>query len=517
VREEKRRGDTLHPRSLQEDKEKCRDSIQRLMRVIISQGSTIQQQLAGLKEKEEAIGTFEDRMHQVRVAESGRDYLLHTYLGQQLPPSPARSRPAGPLLSVSPSSSPINHRRSTPRSGNVSSSTRPPTLPRSSRTPGNLAPGNLAPGDLAPGKVPLGVPPDQLSTWVNLLEKVSEVNLELTSREEEMVRLGQRTRRIQAKGQESRTVVPELEELLSIPAEALQKELCLSREEVETLITAITSTMDESKKVERELVAIQERQAAGDIYIHSLLTDLQTAETEGAELQREFDWILTLPPSAFASPEMLEWLKRDLAAASSAASNSGDTDSELGLELSHSCAMADRLQFSDLKDTSVEERHILLPDQIHPMLNSSPNTSSENPTRSSSTGSTSSGFSSDIHSLQSPEPTKPPLPPKRGISSMAGSSSNTSSSSTWKSSNPNLTTTNSTSWASESLKLQSWEQTSRNGQEGTSSLHIFGSPLVRQGVKKVLVDEEEEDCNSDTGLSSLNSSADDQFQLDTLV
>ena len=33
--------------------------------VIISQGSTIQHQLAGLKEKEEAIGTFEDRMHQV--------------------------------------------------------------------------------------------------------------------------------------------------------------------------------------------------------------------------------------------------------------------------------------------------------------------------------------------------------------------------------------------------------------------------------------------------------------------
>ena len=78
------------------------------------------------------------------------------------------------------------------------------------------------------------------------------MNIELTSREEELVRLGQRARRLQAKGQEakSRTVVslvviiiivmvimvvdqvPELEELLSIPAEALQKELCLSREEV---------------------------------------------------------------------------------------------------------------------------------------------------------------------------------------------------------------------------------------------------------------------------------------------
>ena len=40
--------------------------------------------------------------------------------------------------------------------------------------------------------------------------------------------------------------------------------------------------------------------------------------------------------------------------------------------------------------------------QIHPMLNSSPNTtSSSDPARSSSTGSTSSGFSSDIHRYQS--------------------------------------------------------------------------------------------------------------------
>ena len=47
-------------------------------------------------------------------------------------------------------------------------------------------------------------------------------------------------------------------------------------------------------------------QAAGDIYIHSLLTDLQTAETEGAELQVtiKLDWndhslikIITPPPS----------------------------------------------------------------------------------------------------------------------------------------------------------------------------------------------------------------------------
>merc|ERR1719490_154114 len=105
-----------------------------------------------------------------------------------------------------------------------------------------------------------------------------------------------------------------------------------------------------------------------------------------------------------------------------------------------------------------------------------------------------------LFSLQSPEPTKPPLPPKRGISS-----------------NPSL--------GSESLKLQNWDQSSREAQEKTPnspSLHIFGSPVVRKGgkhekLKGVMLDEEE-DCNSDTGLSSLNSSsADDQFQLDTLV
>ena len=121
-----------------------------------------------------------------------------------------------------------------------------------------------------------------------------------------------------------------------------------------------------------------------------------------------------------------------------------------------------------------------------------------------------------IPSLQSPEPTKPPLPPKRGIS--------TSTNPTWKSSNPNLISSTN-AWPSESLKLQNWDQTSRvqEGSSNSPSLHIFGSPMVSGGKgskheerMKGLLDEDE-DCNSDTGLSSLNSSADDQFQLDTLV
>ena len=94
--------------------------------------------------------------------------------------------------------------------------------------------------------------------------------------------------------------------------------------------------------------------------------------------------------------------------------------------------------------------------------------------RSSSTGSTSSGISSDLHSLVSPEPDqdsksssssslKPPLPPKRHQSKIV-----------------------------DGLKL----------------------PDTDTANDKFDADD---DNNSDTGLSSLNSSAEEPYTLDTLV
>ena len=97
----------------------------------------------------------------------------------------------------------------------------------------------------------------------------------------------------------------------------------------------------------------------GDIYINNLMTDLETAETEGQELQKEFDWILTLPPSAFASQEMLDWLRRDTAAL--AGDTEGDTDSELGLEISPECQ-----RVTSGTRTRPHPGTVLLPDQVHP-------------------------------------------------------------------------------------------------------------------------------------------------------
>jgi len=332
------RVDTVHPKTLLDDKAMCRDSIQKLMRIIIAQGNTISTQLAGLREKEDAIDTFEEKMHNLRMQEAGCDYLLSTYL-DQLPHHDQH-------LQVSPRTS----RRSSSRT----------------KSSGQRAPASSHP--------PAGVQPQEVKLWTEALDKLTRVNGDLTSKEEEILKLNQRARSLSERQKSNKVVVPELEDIVKMPLATLEKELQLSRHEVETLIEAINSTMEESKKIERDLISIQERKLAGDIYINNLLTDLKTAETEGVELQKEFDWILTLPPSAFASKEMLEWLRKDMIMQGA---DEGDTDSEFGLELT--------CQDPSTRTNTGVNTSVLLPDQVHPS-HSSPET------RSSSTGSTSSVF-----------------------------------------------------------------------------------------------------------------------------
>jgi len=100
---------------------------------------------------------------------------------------------------------------------------------------------------------PGGVHPDQVSAWTDCLESIHRLNTQLTAREEECIRLSQRARRHSVRDEDSagHTLVPELESLMSIPSPDREKELCMSREEVETLIVKITSTMNESRKMER--------------------------------------------------------------------------------------------------------------------------------------------------------------------------------------------------------------------------------------------------------------------------
>ena len=175
-----------------DDKVKCRDSIQKLMRIIIAQGNTISTQLAGLREKEEAIDSFEQKMHHLRMKESGRDYLLQTYL-DQLPGSSDQKLEITSRQRASKES----HRGS-------------------------------------PTQHPGGVRPQEVKHWTEALDKLNRLNGDLTQKvsklisikkchktsdilshqEEEILKLNQRTRSMSERQKSNKVVVPELEEIL---------------------------------------------------------------------------------------------------------------------------------------------------------------------------------------------------------------------------------------------------------------------------------------------------------------
>lgn len=62
-------------------KQKNSENIEKLMKLILAQGATIQSQLQKLKEREEQIELIEQERHRERIEKNGRNYLLETYLG----------------------------------------------------------------------------------------------------------------------------------------------------------------------------------------------------------------------------------------------------------------------------------------------------------------------------------------------------------------------------------------------------------------------------------------------------
>ncbi|GAB6033244.1 hypothetical protein CHUAL_012846 [Chamberlinius hualienensis] len=79
---------TIHPKKLaslqQQSSRKCySESMEQLMKVIIAQGETIQEQLKRLETKEDQIESYEQRLHANRVQTIGANYLLDSYLASR--------------------------------------------------------------------------------------------------------------------------------------------------------------------------------------------------------------------------------------------------------------------------------------------------------------------------------------------------------------------------------------------------------------------------------------------------
>ncbi|XP_055382484.1 histone-lysine N-methyltransferase, H3 lysine-79 specific [Condylostylus longicornis] len=66
-------ANTMHPKSQ-------KTQIEKLMKLILEQGETIQQQLAKLRDRELQIAKIEEERHKNREKEHGKNYLLETYL-----------------------------------------------------------------------------------------------------------------------------------------------------------------------------------------------------------------------------------------------------------------------------------------------------------------------------------------------------------------------------------------------------------------------------------------------------
>ncbi|XP_046665792.1 ras association domain-containing protein 10-like [Homalodisca vitripennis] len=76
---QKQQSQTIHPRRLAQLSKS--QNIERLLKLILVQGETIQHQLKRLHDRDDQIDHLEEQKHRTRVGLLGSNYLLETYLG----------------------------------------------------------------------------------------------------------------------------------------------------------------------------------------------------------------------------------------------------------------------------------------------------------------------------------------------------------------------------------------------------------------------------------------------------
>ncbi|XP_058836318.1 uncharacterized protein LOC131692925 [Topomyia yanbarensis] len=224
-------GATIHPKS-------SKNSIERLMKLILEQGDIIQQQLSKLRDREIQISKIEEDRHRVREREHGKNYLLETYLkglteASELDPTVADSG--------------ITSEATTAASPEVESS-------RDADSP-----------DTSSGEKSTDVK-DQ----IKMLEKIVQLNKQIVKEEETAVKLFDRIRRYQ----------------MDIPNQ--------TPDQVEENLNKVNTSIEKSQS---ELKMIDETLKNSDIVLKektSLLKCLQE-ELEAAELQSNVIMDFSMP------------------------------------------------------------------------------------------------------------------------------------------------------------------------------------------------------------------------------
>ncbi|GFG34160.1 hypothetical protein Cfor_08150 [Coptotermes formosanus] len=304
---------TIHPRRLaqlhhhhhhnQKDlSNKLPETIERLMKLILAQGETIQNQLRRLHDREYQIERLEGETHRARVETLGSNYLLETYLNLDAEDADEEDEEekgddSGVLT----------------EGGSDQTPPPPPEVPSSTVKSAEKSGDGPDPANDQDEATLLN-----LKARIELWEKLVKVNKRLEREEECLVRLHIKFRRYknsQAEGFISRTDQETDEEMLRI-REALLRDLERVRLELE----------QGTRELERNALALVETEALLDARRH-YLRRLQ-AELEASDMGMD-EKVVTLQST-------VEHKSMGTATATCTSANDTDSNSDTGLSSLHS-------------------------------------------------------------------------------------------------------------------------------------------------------------------------------------
>ncbi|XP_059610667.1 ras association domain-containing protein 10 isoform X2 [Phlebotomus argentipes] len=278
---------TPHPRTQ-------RATIERLMKLILEQGETIQHQLSRLRERELEISYIEEERHRIREREHGKNYLLETYLNglheaddKEVTTGNSDSgvhtedttSPAGisPILDDQEESGQLEEAGGSMK--RKSRSQRETMLLREHETAKEFS-AAAEKNKEAPSKEPSEVP-DDVTAEIDLLEKMYVLNKHLQREEELVVRLSAKVKRYESEN-------PALSEHQIMEAlERVNEEIAQKNSALEATDRELEASMSALQDKSQELQDIHEQLKAAEVESQGL-EEVRAIPENSLNLSREY-------------------------------------------------------------------------------------------------------------------------------------------------------------------------------------------------------------------------------------
>ena len=322
---------TIHPRRLaqlhhhhQKDGNKLPETIERLMKLILAQGETIQSQLRKLHDRENQIEHLEGETHRARVETLGSNYLLETYLKANAEDADDEEEKGNDSGVVT-------------EGGN--DQTPPPTLD----IPQNLATNSekfektpKETSEIDENKKDIPQEDDaimqDLKARIDLFEKLVRVNKRLEREEECLVRLHIKFRRLRSSHQQSDGLRVLPEEDVDDDTIRIKDALLKDLERVRLELERGTSEMEHNALALSETEALLE---ARRHYLRRLQSELEVADRETERLGKDMD-LMRRTAGEGSENQQKSASKVPTTALACSSANDTDSNSDTGLSSLHS-------------------------------------------------------------------------------------------------------------------------------------------------------------------------------------